>query len=392
MLVYILRFIFGTLRIEIKGDYPERFFNVCAANEIKLWGYGKSGNTLVASIAASDYLKVMPLRRKSGVSLRILKKTGLPFVIRPYKGRVGIIAGVAVFFLVQAVLSMFVWNIKVNGNSSVKTDEILAVCKSIGVYEGALSNNIDTNDARLKLLLKDGRLSWASFIIEGSKVTVNVLEEKKAQPKPRDPANFVALRDGVIEKVTVSSGKATVQKGQAVLKGELLATGAIEYTDGTTVFTRCAGEVFAKTERTLKASVPKTKTVTVKTGKVYKRKAASIFGITFPVDLFPIPKNCDRKVGEYHYSRGDAYVPITFYTAKFREFEKKKITETPESALKLAEEKLDKKERNTFKNAKILKKKQSFCEKNGEFVLTRSYKCIENIAILENIKINTVKN
>ncbi len=331
MLVYILRFIFGTLRIEIKGDYPERFFNVCAANEIKLWGYGKSGNTLVASIAASDYLRVMPLRRKSGVRLRILKKAGLPFVIRPYKGRVGIIAGVAVFFLVQAVLSMFVWNIKVNGNSKVKTGEIIAVCKSIGVYEGALSNNIDTNDARLKLLLKDGRLSWASFIIEGSKVTVNVLEEKKAQPKPRDPANFVALRDGVIEKVTVSSGKATVQKGQAVLKGELLATGAIEYTDGTTVFTRCAGEVFAKTERTLKASVPKNQNRnSKKTGKKFtKERQCQSSELLFPVDLFPIPKNCDRKVSEYHYSRGDAYVPITFYTAKFREFEKKKNNRNP---------------------------------------------------------------
>lgn len=61
---------------------------------------------------------------------------------RKYRKRVGIVAGILLFFGILAFLGNFVWTIEVVGNETVSSDEILDFLKEeglkIGSYKSAL--------------------------------------------------------------------------------------------------------------------------------------------------------------------------------------------------------------------------------------------------------------
>lgn len=69
----------GYLQVRMQGYSPERFLNLCRANQIEIWelSFEKDGHHFKASLP--DYRRVKPLVRKSGVRLKILGKYGLPF-------------------------------------------------------------------------------------------------------------------------------------------------------------------------------------------------------------------------------------------------------------------------------------------------------------------------
>ena len=255
MVVLLLRYIFGFLRIRIDGEYPERFINLCKINGINLWNIIRIDDSIYANIEAKKFLHLRKFRKKSRVKIKIIKKTGAYFLIRPYLKRKGIAVGVIIFFLLNVFLSQFIWNIEINGNKTIDNNTIIDNCRSIGIYEGILSKNIDTNDARLKLIMENNDISWASFIIEGSHLTVNILETEKTEKSDKTPGNLIASNDGIIEYIEISKGKPLVKRDQVVVKGQILSTGAIEYSDGTTHFVKSTGKVYAKTEKTLDVNI-----------------------------------------------------------------------------------------------------------------------------------------
>ena len=218
MFVLLLRFIRGYVRIRISGDFPERFINICAANKVSLWNIKRFGQMIYANIGIKDFFLIKKLRKNIRVKIKVISKKGAYFKARPYTKRFGLAFGAVLFILINIFLSTFVWNIEVVGNKKLEKSEIISMCEEIGIAEGTLSSNIDTNDARLQLLMKNKELSWCSFIIEGSHLTVNVSETDKHQEDDKSPCNFLAKTDGVIKKVRISSGRAMVKENQAVLK------------------------------------------------------------------------------------------------------------------------------------------------------------------------------
>ena len=390
MFILLLRYICGYLSIKIYGDYPERFINICAANGISLWNIRRRGDCIYANIDVRNYKEIRVLKRKSRVKLKIVRKKGLYFIIKPYLKRSGLAVGVVLFFLLNIALSSFIWNIEIKGNKSLSDEEIIFMCSDIGIYEGMLSSNIDTNDARLKLLIGNEKLSWASFIIEGSHLTVNVSETESVTEDDKSPANFIAARDGIIEKIEISSGQAVVKKGQAVVAGELLASGTVEYKDQSTHFTRCSGTVTARTKRELSVTVPYEIVKKEYTGKSSEKKVVSFFGLKFPLDLVPVTYEHEKEVEKNFFGNEESYLPIYVYNVEFRETSKRNIKMNKKDARKYALNKLKEKEAKELKNAQIIDYEDKITFTDSVITIKRCYNCIENIEILENIKINIV--
>ena len=391
MVVLLLRYLCGFVKIRISGDYPERFLNIAALNNIKLWGIKKLDGSIVAFMSVKDFKRIRPYKHKAALSIKLLSKYGLWFILKPYKRRFGIPVGIAAFFAVNFILSQFVWNITVTGNEALSKSTIISYCRDIGIAEGTPTDCIDTNSARLKLLMKHGELSWASFIIEGSHLTVNVSETVKEEDKDRQPANFVAAKDGVIEKVTVSAGKATVKVGDPVTTGDLIATGAMEYTDGTTALTHCRGKIFAKTKTQKTVFMPFRSTKTVLTENKESRKVLSFFNLKLPLDPRPFGLKGKAVIEKEHPQWGDAYLPIYEYNITVTERRRKAIVKSQELAKSDALKALSRYERQFPDDTEILSKMDKIeTDSTGVFV-TREYVLRENIARLEKIKIPTVQ-
>lgn len=283
-MLWLYRFIIGCLEVEFSGDVTEIILNICAKQGIPLWGIKRKGNKIRAFITVRDFKALPYAAKKSGIRVHILKKQGLPFIVRRYKKRIGIPVGAAVFFCFLEIMSSFIWTVEVSGNKTVPESEILAACEEIGVREGVLKGSVNPKTAKQELLLRLDGLAWASVNIEGCRVTVNVTEAVQKAEENGTPTNIKAAADGIITKINITSGNCLVKPGDAVAKGDLLVSGAIERADSTE-FVRCAGSITALTERELTVSGYYKRTVGEKTGKIKKKRVLSFFGIDIPLFL-----------------------------------------------------------------------------------------------------------
>ena len=392
MFVLLYRFILGYLRIRISGEYPERFINSCSANNIKLWNYHKGGKDIYANIKIKDYFKVRRIRRNTKVKLKIIKRYGIPIIIKPYMSRIGLLIGLFVMIIINLFLSKFIWNIDVVGNKAISDKEIINYCNKLGIKEGVLSSKIDTNQARLKLLMNNDNLSWASFIIEGSHLTVNISETKSVdKTKDNQPSNAIATSDAIIDEIKVIKGRTIVRKNQAVLKGEILVSGTIEYTDGRTTFIKSEAEIIGKTKRNLNITLPYFKKERIKTGNTCSKKVLEFFSLKLPLNLKPITYiNYDKKISSNRIKIKNNYLPIYIHNAKYIETEENTIKLDKKSAYKYAVSQIEKLEKTKFENAVIIDFDEKVAYNKDNITISRDYNCKENIVTYEKIKINTV--
>ena len=84
----LIRYCKGYVRVRLIGNMPERFLNLCAANQIFLWNLLSDEGSYLLSMSIQDFRRLKPLCRKSGCTLHIVEKHGMPsFFIKTEKGR-----------------------------------------------------------------------------------------------------------------------------------------------------------------------------------------------------------------------------------------------------------------------------------------------------------------
>ena len=77
----------GYLAVQIKGNAPERFINLCYNKKILIWNLKRVEEHYRFYIQAKDYKKLKPIAKKTGMIPRIKEKTGLPFYMHRYRTR-----------------------------------------------------------------------------------------------------------------------------------------------------------------------------------------------------------------------------------------------------------------------------------------------------------------
>lgn len=387
----LLRFLCGYVKISVSGRFPERFLNMCANSRISVWYSHRRGENIECCIFARDYKRLPPLCRGCSVRVKILRKSGLPFITYRYRRRKGLVLGFAMCVAFVAFMPNFVWSINVNADDSIDKAQVLAALDEIGLSIGTPLNKVDTGNMRVQLALKMPQISWASINTDGTSITVDVRSAKEKGEKDYTYSNMVADFDGRITAVYVRSGKATVQVGDAVVKGQMLVSGTIEYKTGQTVFCHSDADVFAETNREISVSVPLKQTVTKDTGRVKKKKVLSLFSVEVPLYLGGVDFDEYRVQKRKDILTLDSVnLPVWVASADFYEVEEQEITLKIEKAKKQCEEKLVALEKETLDGKEIVSRKLEFKVKNAEAILVAKYVCNENIARTEYINFDSM--
>ena len=379
-MLYLYRFFCGILEVEFFGIYPEKIINLCAKNRIAVWNVHYGNNKIRLFITVKDFKRLPKILKRSGLRLHILNKTGFPFFINRYKRRFGIFAGIVIFFAVLQFMSGFIWIIEVEGNKTVTDREILAICKDLGIKTGVKRNSIDTKNTPQDLLLKTDKLSWGSFNIEGCKLTVNVTE---IVPKTEDntvATNLKAAKDGIIEKIDVTSGNPVVKVGDIVKKGDLLVSGITE-TMRDTKFVHSIGTVTAKTEETITLFEPFIKKTETLTGKTAKRRVLEIFGIKIPLYIGKEKGNFKTETDCKNLKLLSQNIPIKIYTKKFIFVKKENLTRDYNELCQQLRERLEKESKTKNFNVKT----KDFTQNENGVTLTAVVTKTEDITYSENL-------
>lgn len=77
-LIRFMRWLFGWVKLEAEGGFPERLLNFTAIEGIEMWGVCRQGVKLTACCPAHQYKRLRLPARRTGMRIHVKKKHGLP--------------------------------------------------------------------------------------------------------------------------------------------------------------------------------------------------------------------------------------------------------------------------------------------------------------------------
>lgn len=388
LLIRLIRFLSGYLKINLWGKYPERFLNLCACRGIKVWNTCRRGEYIEFCIFAKDYKKLRSLRHRCPVYIRSKRKYGLPFITKKYRRRKGLLVGLAVYIAALAMLPEFVWGVNISGNQRISDEKLRTALHDVGIYPGVRVDDIDAANMRLRLALLLPDVSWAAVNLEGAFVNVEIREAENKQETDSRPCNIVAACDGRVTAVYVRRGSAAVKVGDGVRKGDLLVSGTEQYTSGITKFRHSDADIIAEVEKSLTVKIPLNQIKTTYTGRVQSRRVLTLFDYDIPLYIGGV--GYDYKLESY--SRPlvieDTTLPITMTEGKFYERVQTDYTLTPKQAQAKAITELEKLQKTQLCGYEILNRTLDLKYEKNKLVLRADYLCKGNIAKKEYIYIS----
>lgn len=390
MLLKFLRWIFGYISFEVRGECLEKLINFSIKNDIRLWDLKKSNKSLSGKISAFEYNNFAEISKKYNLEIEIIKKTGFPFVKHKYRKRWGILVGTGIFFTILWISSMYVWSVNVFGNNEISSHDVIEAAAACGVAPGSLKRNIDSSTAEQMIMSKLQNISWMSVNIEGSCVNI-VVKEKIAFSKTveeSEPCNIVASKDGQIDRLETYKGIPVVSSGDVVTTGQLLVSGVVETPDFKSSLIHADCKVFAKTKR----SITKIKSLNIvqakDTGKVVKKHKIKIFNWEIPISF---RKDVDDTYRYENITNNLNFfgvkLPVVICSEIWHEQECCETIITPEEAKKDILEEISQNELKESDGIQILEKSEDEKEENGEYIYNLSFYCIENIGKSEKIEL-----
>ena len=318
----IVNYLNGCCEFRATGYFPERFLNLAARADVGLWDIHRVEDGLSAKITARRYKQLIPLARKCGLKLRVVKKYGLPFRLMPYRKRAGMPLGFLLFCGMIWLLSQFYWIVELPQVSPDLQDRLEEAIYDAGIRPGVLRSQVDGSMIAGELQLELKELAWAGITTSGSYITVDVREINKVEQEVASdqPCNVVAARDGVIISVKTAEGQSVVTAGQAVAKGDLLISGVMEFSTGDISMVHAQGEVFATTFYQFSSEVSYDLHRTERTGKVITIRRLMLLGIEIPLYFGSNPDGqFEREYDEWQLSIAGTDFPLTTRTERWYE-------------------------------------------------------------------------
>ena len=313
------------VRCLVTGEETLRFVNLCRNNGIELRHLVRRENAIQMEIDAKNFKKLRPLVRKTHVKIHILNRHGPAFFFYRHKRRWWFLLGMTVFAGMIYILSLFVWQIDIDGNCKYTDALILQALAKMDVKTGCRKSEIDLPKIEEELRIMYNEITWVSASIAGTKLQIELregdlkisgssgggqtgnvkrVENRENNPKTQNgesetdlPANLVADEDAIITNLVVRRGAVAVRYGDEVKKGDVLIEGKVYiYNEDETLkkvdYLTAEGDVFGKYQELYEKHYQRKHEVRSYTGKNYRELGVAIVGKSF---CLPVWENILKK-------------------------------------------------------------------------------------------------
>lgn len=208
--------------------------------------------------AAWRYPELSRLARRYRVRLRVQKRDGLFFRLRPLLRRRGLWAGLFLFFPLLLWLQGAVWATDFTTLTPGQRARAEVILRQQALSAGEFVSE-EKLTAGEYALLQSGEFSWASLNFSKGRL---IVEAAAAKPVPDIASGtlhgITARVAGTVLETNLTSGTMLVTPGQAVEAGQgLIGTARMER-DGTLIFQPAAGRVLAQFEWEFSETLPAT--------------------------------------------------------------------------------------------------------------------------------------
>ena len=374
----------GYVKVEVSGDFTERFLNMCAAKNIYIWDVVLRGSkTLRCKTSVKGFKEMRGLRRITHTRVHIISRCGAPFAARRLIKRKGLIAGFLGFVVLTVWLCSHIWYIEI-ADGGLEEGRMRELLNGAGIRCGAAAYGIDPATVQAEILSNAPELAWVWPEVKGTKVYVDY-RVRVAKPEMLDinrPCNLIASENGQITSMLIKEGRTVVAKDMYVSKGQLLVGGAMDSSAVGGRLVHSDGEVWATTHHSIGGEYSLTAEEKSPTGR-----EKTMFGIKFGETLYNLPsgenkfKDFEAEEEEFHFRTGDIYFPISLVKTTLSEVETNIINSDREKIIEEAKEYLEKSLQNSFENVIILERAFVVDDKDENTVsVTMNAVCSQQIA------------
>lgn len=331
----------GSVRVRVTGAALERFLNLCLREEIRPRALERQDwNRLECTLSLSDFRRLRGRMGRTGCRVHILRREGLPFLLRTLRRRVVLSAGAFAMLAALWLLHSRIWVIELNTPERIPESVLSRALAAEGVTIGMPVEAFDWRTIQRRLMMRLEEIAYVTFDLSGSHLTVNVHEKPELTPAREDDTitSVVARRPGQIVRVTPLSGWPVVKPGDIVDTGETLIDASVPPSrdiEGLTPrLTWSDGEVIARTWYRKTILRPLTVPHKQYTGKV-TRQYALIWGkyrINFYLGSGICGAGCDKIIDIRKLTVTDGLtLPVALVRQTFRWYETAAADPDPEA-------------------------------------------------------------
>ncbi len=382
------------IRVTALGGFTENMINEMISHDIQIYEIEQTDTFLEMVIKPYDYPFVRKTAKKYGIKMRVSERHGLYFKLYPYRKRWGLILGALCCCAVIAVLSQFVWDIRITGNETVTDAEISRVMEKNGLLPGCWKFSFDSGVCELSAMTELNKLSWISVEKVGSTVYITVAETENAKQEEISvdtPCNIIADYEGQLSYSIVHKGVLQTQVGSAVKKGQLLVSGTVNDNGGNIVYVHADGEFRIICDQTEEFYLPFVQEKTVPTD-VKHYSTYLMFG-SYALPLFWSSYNpADMEGLSYTENTYTIYIfgqptPYRYKTGVFTETETQTVTYTAKDVVNQLEKQKSDFEDNFLSECKIISSEKKYETTEDGVKLTVKYKVERTAGIKQPINI-----
>ena len=388
----------GYREVSVCAAYTAELLDVCRAYGFAYDGFAAlddGGVTVRFSLPVAK--RVIHVCAERGIEVSVGEVRGFPSVCRRVLRRPGLIVGGALGLVLLVMSSRIVWDVRVEGNSRLSSREVEQTLQACGFGVGSSTEELELDRLENRVLIADRRIAWISVNLRGTVAYVQIREAERA-PKGDEtrPANVVASRGGVIERIELDEGGVVVAAGDRVGEGDLLVSGIYDSAILGLRTTRASARVYARTVREIEISIPFSYEQ-----KVYDTTSDAA-SVAHSINFFGKIVNFSKSTGnegvlcdtiERKRSLGPVSgvgFPVTLDTVWYLPYEIRTLERTYAEAEELAYRELARRIGEIPGGAEILQKTITTSTGDGVFRLSCSLLCIEDIARVQEFEVDII--
>lgn len=381
----------GYVRFRAEGYYIEKFINTCRSSGFYLENLKREKSTIIdANIQVKNFRNICKIAKKTKCNIKISKKKGLPFLLNKYRKRKIFAGALITLIILLIVLSKFIWNIEVIGNTNISSEEILEIVKSDGLDIGKLKSKINAKQIVENIRIKRSDISWVGIKISGTNVIIEIVEADKIPEviDSKDYCNIVAKKDAMIVEANAQNGTLQVKEGDVVKKGTVLISGWLEGKYTGVRYVHATGDVKAKVWYSAKKRIYYKQIQKKKTGNVEKKYSLNInnFAINFYKKLSKFEIYDTIGTEKKFKISSNFYLPIKMIVKENYELAEEEKIYTKEEAKEIGVNKLSQELCKQIQDEKsIINKYVSTKEENDYIEVEVIYEVLESIGTEEKI-------
>lgn len=238
----------GPVVLRHRGLMAEKLIDRARSEGIEIDSAERLGprETLLRT-GGADAERLLKLAERYKLDVKVVRVGGLPRVKAALRQRMAMALSLIILISALAILSGRAWMVEVRLTGAEPTG-LEAAMRKLGVRVGMDLGGLDAYALSQRLLSEAGDLTYVGVKRQGVRLLIDAVGEDQP-PAIYDleaARDLRAVRDGVVESVTVLAGVAAVKPGDTVRRGQVLIRGEEKVTDELTRGVCALGSVVAR--------------------------------------------------------------------------------------------------------------------------------------------------